>query len=57
MVVLQLASIRNMLPAQCAVVRDGKEFRIPAEQLVLGDIVHLTIGNRVPADLRLIEVR
>jgi sodium/potassium-transporting ATPase subunit alpha len=45
-----------MLPAACVVVRDGQEVKVPAEQLVRGDIVHLTIGNRIPADMRLITV-
>lgn len=50
-----LASIKSMLPAQCAVIRDGKELKVPAEQLVIGDLVHLTIGNRIPADIRLVS--
>ncbi len=52
-----LDSIRNMLSADARVRRDG-EIRIePAEQLVPGDIVLLESGDRVPADLRLIEVK
>lgn len=37
------------------VVRDGKEQTIPAEEVVVGDIVVLTGGVRVPADARMIE--
>jgi high-affinity K+ transport system ATPase subunit B len=51
-----LASIRSMLPAACVVVRDGAETKVPATQLVVGDVVHLTIGNRIPADIRIIHV-
>jgi magnesium-transporting ATPase (P-type) len=48
-------SIKAMLPAQCKVIRGGHEFPIPAENLVKGDLVHLTIGNRVPADIRVVH--
>lgn len=37
------------------VVRDGRTRRVPAEELVPGDVVLLTSGSRVPADLRLLE--
>lgn len=38
------------------VKRDGKMITIPAEELVVGDVVFLSAGDRVPADLRLIDV-
>lgn len=50
-----LASIKGMLPSHCTVVRDGSESSIVAETLVLGDVVHLKLGNRIPADIRLIH--
>lgn len=37
------------------VVRDGKEYSLPAKQLVLGDIVNIREGMKVPADGRLVE--
>jgi len=46
-----------MLSADAIVVRDGKETKVPAQTLVPGDIVHLSLGDRVPADVRLCEVR
>lgn len=46
----------KMLPQQCTVVRDGGEARIPAEDLVPGDFVRLGLGDRVPADIRLVSV-
>lgn len=43
--------------ARFAVVfRNGEPLRIPAEELVPGDLVALATGNAVPADLRLVEV-
>jgi sodium/potassium-transporting ATPase subunit alpha len=49
-----LARIHGMLAAQSLVVRDGVERRIAATQLVPGDVVRLALGDRVPADLRII---
>ncbi|MDR5898376.1 cation-transporting P-type ATPase [Halomonas vilamensis] len=52
-----LESIRNMLSPQANVLRDGKRTTISAEDVVPGDIVIIESGDRVPADLRLIEAR
>ncbi|MBS9404091.1 HAD-IC family P-type ATPase [Halomonas sp. TRM85114] len=52
-----LDSIRNMLSPRANVLRDGRRETIPAEQLVPGDIVLVESGDRVPADLRLLEAR
>jgi Ca2+-transporting ATPase len=38
------------------VIRDGKELVIPAAEVVVGDIIVLTGGTRIPADARAIEV-
>ncbi len=52
-----LDSIRNMLSPQANVLRDGKRTTIPADELVPGDIVLVESGDRIPADVRLIEAR
>ncbi len=52
-----LDSIRNMLSSEARTVRDGETRLIPSEKLVPGDIVALESGDRIPADLRLIEVK
>ncbi|MBZ0145438.1 MAG: HAD-IC family P-type ATPase, partial [Rhodocyclaceae bacterium] len=52
-----LDAIRNMLSHTAAVLRDGRRREIPAEELVPGDIVFLASGDKVPADLRLVEAR
>ena len=52
-----LESIRNMLSAEARTLRGGETRMIPAEQLVRGDIVLLESGDRIPADLRLIDVK
>ncbi|MDI5892192.1 cation-translocating P-type ATPase [Halomonas rhizosphaerae] len=52
-----LESIRQMLSPQAKVLRDGRRETLPAEALVPGDIVLVESGDRVPADLRLMEAR
>ena len=49
-------AIRRMLALQASVVRAGLRRTVPGEELVLGDIVLLEAGARVPADLRLLDV-
>jgi magnesium-transporting ATPase (P-type) len=52
-----LDSIRNMLSAEARTMRGGETRMIPADQLVPGDVVLLESGDRIPADLRLIEAK
>ncbi|MBV2131269.1 cation-transporting P-type ATPase [Pseudomonas sp. MAP12] len=52
-----MRSIRKLLTLDSRVRRDGLVGSLPAEQLVPGDIVLLEAGDRVPADLRLLECR
>lgn len=52
-----LCAIKKMLSPQALVLRDGKRISIPAEELVVGDIVYLQSGDKVPADLRLIKIK
>jgi magnesium-transporting ATPase (P-type) len=52
-----LDSIRNMLSTEARTLRGGESRMIPAEELVPGDVVLLESGDKVPADLRLTEVK
>jgi magnesium-transporting ATPase (P-type) len=52
-----LDSIRNMLSAEARTMRDRVARLLPAEQLVPGDVVLLESGDRIPADLRLVEAK
>jgi magnesium-transporting ATPase (P-type) len=52
-----LAAIRHMLSPRAAVLRNGVRRSIAGEEIVPGDIVLLEAGDRVPADLRMIETR
>ncbi len=49
-------AIRQMLALHATVIRDGKRQTIKGEQLVPGDLVLLEAGDKVPADLRLLEI-
>ncbi|KAI7868896.1 hypothetical protein BDF14DRAFT_1789061 [Spinellus fusiger] len=46
-----LESFLNMIPAKCMVIRDRKLQQIDAATLVLGDVVFIRMGDKVPADL------
>ncbi|KAG0719190.1 Calcium-transporting ATPase type 2C member 1 [Chionoecetes opilio] len=50
-----LEELRKQVPATCMCMRDGCLREYQARELVPGDVVHLSIGDRVPADLRLME--
>ncbi len=50
-------AIRHMLAPHAHISRAGVRQEIPAEELVPGDIVYLASGDRVPADLRLLDVK
>jgi magnesium-transporting ATPase (P-type) len=50
-----LASLKSMLALEAVVVRGGRRSTIPAEELVPGDVVVIEAGDRVPADLRVLE--
>jgi magnesium-transporting ATPase (P-type) len=47
--------IKQMLQVEATVIRDGRRIDVPAEDLVVGDVVFLEAGDNVPADLRIID--
>ena len=52
-----LAALARSVTTPITVLRDGHRLKLDASQLVPGDVVILAAGDRVPADLRLIEPR
>jgi len=50
-----LAALRELLPRQAKVLRDGDVRIIPAEQVVPGDVIALEAGDEVPADCRVVQ--
>jgi len=52
-----IEALNKLVITEATVRRDGGKRRVPSEQLVPGDVVLLQSGDRVPADLRLFQVR
>jgi len=49
-----LAALKRMSETSACVIRDGRRRRIPAREVVVGDLIELEAGDRVPADASLI---
>ncbi|RWS18186.1 sodium/potassium-transporting ATPase subunit alpha-like protein, partial [Leptotrombidium deliense] len=50
-----MESFKNMVPQFASVIRGGQKYSISAEELVVGDVVEVKGGDRVPADIRIIS--
>jgi sodium/potassium-transporting ATPase subunit alpha len=51
-----MKSIKSLIADDAMVVRDGKQQTISATDIVVGDLVMLSMGDRVPADMRIVQV-
>ncbi len=51
------AKLKDLVATTCIVLRDNKEVKIPIKEVVLGDVVLLSAGSMIPADLRIIEAK
>ena len=52
-----MESFKNMVPQYALAIRDGKKLNVKAEELTIGDVIEVKFGDRVPADMRVIEAR
>merc|ERR1711892_224895 len=52
-----MESFGSMVPQYALVIRDGEKLTIEAQYLTVGDIVEVKFGDRVPADIRVLEAR
>lgn len=50
-----IEALNDMVPENATVLRDGQYVSIPVSEIVPGDIVQLAAGDRVPADMRLMQ--
>jgi len=51
-----MASITTMLPDSCLILRDGAQVTVVASDVVPGDILYIKAGNKLPADVRFVEI-
>lgn len=49
--------LREMVETTATVTRNGVKSEVPVDELVPGDIVHLSAGDMIPADLRLLNAK
>ena len=52
-----MESFKNMVPQYAVVVREGLKQTMKAEEICIGDIIEVKFGDRIPADIRIIEAR
>ena len=49
--------LKELVATTTSVIRNNKEIKIPIREVVLGDIITLSAGSMIPADLRIIEAK
>ncbi|XP_016070203.1 PREDICTED: sodium/potassium-transporting ATPase subunit alpha-4 [Miniopterus natalensis] len=52
-----MESFKNMVPQQALVIRGGEKMQINVQNVVVGDLVEVKGGDRIPADIRLISAQ
>merc|ERR1712227_260060 len=52
-----MESFKNLVPQFALVRRNGEKVSVAASELTLGDVVEVKFGDRIPADIRVIEAR
>lgn len=50
-----MESFKNMVPQFALVIRENEKLNVQAEELVVGDVVEVKFGDRVPADIRILS--
>ena len=49
--------LKNLVSVKTTVLRNGKITKVPSEEITVGDVVVLSAGDLIPADLRIIEAK
>ena len=52
-----MESFKNLVPQYALCLRGGEKLNIKAEELTIGDVVEVKFGDRIPADIRVVEAR
>jgi len=50
-----MESFKNLVPQYALAIRDGEKVNIKAQELTLGDVIEVKFGDRMPADMRVVE--
>lgn len=51
-----IAALQEYSANEATVIRDGTTQRVKADDLVPGDVIHISVGDRIPADCRLLSI-
>lgn len=49
--------LKSLVSVKASVYRDGKLTKVPLEEITIGDVISLSAGDLIPADLRVIEAK
>lgn len=52
-----MESFKKMVPQYATVIRGGEKLTLHSENLVVGDVVEVKFGDRLPADICIIEAK
>ena len=52
-----MESFKNLVPQYALCLRGGEKLNIKADELTIGDVVEVKFGDRIPADIRVVEAR
>ena len=52
-----MESFKNLVPQYALARRGGEKINIKAEELTIGDVVEIKFGDRIPADIRVIDAK
>merc|ERR1712050_543130 len=52
-----MESFKNLVPQYALCLRDGEKINLKADELTVGDVVEVKFGDRIPADIRVVEAR
>ncbi|HPY75052.1 MAG: magnesium-translocating P-type ATPase [Planctomycetes bacterium] len=50
-----IENLDQMVEVTSSIIREGRAEEIPTEEIVLGDIIHLSAGDMLPADVRILD--
>ena len=50
-----MEGFKNFIPPKCKVVREGKTELVDAAKIVVGDLIEVRMGDRIPADIRIVS--